>query len=248
MAKVKTKKKDKFKKSPKPRITHEINKPTFFQNYWAYILLTVVFLAVAIIRLRLLHVPLERDEGEYAYFGQLILQGIMPYDAAYNMKFPGVYFFYAFFMLLFGESVAAVHLGLLLVNLASLLFLFLILRRLSGDISAIAGAAIFGLLSATDTVLGFAGHATHFVSLAALGGFWVALLAFEKQKFRWYFLAGVLFGLAPVFKQAGAFFSLFGAFLLLLHQLIIMKSNWKLFVARFGIFVAGGVTPFLMIV
>lgn len=35
--------------------------------------------------------PLERDEGEYAYAGQLMLQGIPPYQLAYNMKLPGTY-------------------------------------------------------------------------------------------------------------------------------------------------------------
>src|SRR5262249_20001496 len=49
-------------------------------------------LLVALVRLRLADVPLERDEGEYAYAGQLILHGIPPYQQAYNMKFPGTYY------------------------------------------------------------------------------------------------------------------------------------------------------------
>ena len=49
----------------------------------------VVLALVAVGRLQLLNFPLERDEGEYAYAGQLILQGIPPYELAYNMKFPG---------------------------------------------------------------------------------------------------------------------------------------------------------------
>ena len=46
---------------------------------------------MAVVRLRLLNFSLERDEGEYAYAGQLMLQGIPPYELAYNMKFPGTY-------------------------------------------------------------------------------------------------------------------------------------------------------------
>ncbi len=42
------------------------------------------------IRWHLREMPLERDEGEYAYAGQLVLQGIPPYQLAWNMKFPGV--------------------------------------------------------------------------------------------------------------------------------------------------------------
>jgi hypothetical protein len=39
---------------------------------WAIVLL--VILLAAMVRIRLLETPLERDEGEYAYNGQLLLQ------------------------------------------------------------------------------------------------------------------------------------------------------------------------------
>ena len=69
----------------------------------AWISLAVITLGLVItIRLRLLGIPLERDEGEYAYAGQLMLQGIPPYKLAYNMKFPGTYAAYALIMALFG--------------------------------------------------------------------------------------------------------------------------------------------------
>src|SRR6266478_1003788 len=54
-----------------------------------WILLAVVIAVVVFIRIHLLAIPLERDEGEYAYAGQLMLQGIAPYKLAYNVKFPG---------------------------------------------------------------------------------------------------------------------------------------------------------------
>ena len=54
---------------------------------WALGLLALLILATAGIRLRLLGIPLDRDEGEYAYFGQLLLQGVLPYTQAYNFRF-----------------------------------------------------------------------------------------------------------------------------------------------------------------
>jgi len=53
-------------------------------------LVTVVAVVVlaAIVRLRPADIPLERDEGEYAYAAQLILQGVPPYALAGNLKFP----------------------------------------------------------------------------------------------------------------------------------------------------------------
>ena len=72
--------------------------------WWA--LATIVFTLVVAIRIRLLGIPLERDEGEYAYAGQLILQGIPPYKLAYNMKFPGTYAAYALIMSIFGQTIS----------------------------------------------------------------------------------------------------------------------------------------------
>ena len=96
--------------------------------WWA--LATIVFTLVVAIRIRLLGIPLERDEGEYAYAGQLILQGIPPYKLAYNMKFPGTYAAYALIMSIFGQTIHAIHLGLLLINAATIALIFFLGRRL----------------------------------------------------------------------------------------------------------------------
>lgn len=48
-----------------------------------------MILFFSLIRVRLLNFPLERDEGEYAYSGQLMLQCIAPYQLAYSMKLSG---------------------------------------------------------------------------------------------------------------------------------------------------------------
>src|SRR5215472_10880401 len=75
----------------------------------AILLSVVVFFAGA--RYRLRETPLERDEGEYAYFGQLMLEGVPPYQLAYDIKLPGTYAAYAMIMALFGESSAGIHSG-----------------------------------------------------------------------------------------------------------------------------------------
>src|SRR5437764_11931410 len=92
---------------------------------WIALFAAVCFIC-ALVRIRLLDLPLERDEGEYAYAGQLMLHGIAPYKLAYNMKFPGTYCAYAVIMLSFGQTIRGIHLGFHVVNLANLaLFLFL---------------------------------------------------------------------------------------------------------------------------
>ncbi|HKQ67456.1 MAG TPA: hypothetical protein VJZ73_20725, partial [Methylomirabilota bacterium] len=73
---------------------------------WAWASVAAVVLAAALIRLRLLEVPLDRDEGEYAYFGQLLLAGVPPYAAAYNLKLPGIYAAYALILGALGQTTA----------------------------------------------------------------------------------------------------------------------------------------------
>src|SRR5438105_14308698 len=82
----------------------------------SWILVGLALLFVVVVRVRLREMPLERDEGEYAYAGQLMLQGIPPYKEAYNMKLPGTYAAYALIMALFGQTPSAIHLGLALLS------------------------------------------------------------------------------------------------------------------------------------
>jgi 4-amino-4-deoxy-L-arabinose transferase-like glycosyltransferase len=173
-------------------------------------MLGLIILFVIFVRVRLLDVPLERDEGEYAYMGQLILQGVPPYSEAYNMKLPGTNLMYALIMSVFGQSTRGIHAGLMITNCAAILLVFLLGRRIMNDSAALAAAASYAVLSLDPSVYGFAAHATHFVVLPALAGT-LLLISGPKNGGRVaYFWSGVLFGLAFVMKQPGIFFLLFG--------------------------------------
>src|SRR6478736_1988444 len=87
-----------------------------FVRHRAWLIVGLTILLVLTIRVRLRQMPLERDEGEYAYAGQLILQGVPPYKEAYNMKLPGTYAAYAVIMAVFGQTTRGIHLGLIATN------------------------------------------------------------------------------------------------------------------------------------
>ena len=175
-----------------------------------YTCLAVILLFVTLVRYRLLGLSLERDEGEYALMGQLILKGIPPYEMAYSMKLPGTYYLYALFMAVFGQSATGIHLGLLVVNLASILLVFFIGKKLLNETAALFAAASFALLSLSPGCFGFAAHATHFNALFGLCGL-LALLQYAERP-NWFRLAvsGFCFGLAFVMKQQAVFLMLFG--------------------------------------
>lgn len=195
-----------------------------------WLVLGLTLLLVITVRVRLRATPLERDEGEYAYAGQLMLQGVPPYKEVYNMKLPGTYAAYAVIMAILGQTPSAIHLGLLAVNVASILLIFLLGRRLLDTAAGLAAAVSFALLSLSPSVLGLAGHATHFIALFAVAGMLLLLYAcpLEVPSFAgsgppglWLsrssvlFASGLLLGLAFLMKQHGAFFGLLGVALLL---------------------------------
>src|SRR5882724_2618941 len=166
-----------------PLVAHNIDINGKTLRWGWSIVAVIIFGIVLAIRIRLLGIPLERDEGEYAYAGQLMLQGIPPYKLAYNMKFPGTYAAYALIMSIFGQTISGIHLGLLLVNAAAVALVFLLGRKLMNSTAGIAAAASYAVLSVSPSVLGFAGHATHFVMLPVLSGTLLLFNHSDRQTF-----------------------------------------------------------------
>jgi hypothetical protein len=214
--------------------------------YW--ILLGIILLIVICVRIRLLGIPLERDEGEYAYCGQLLLQMVPPYKAAYTMKLPGACFFYALIMSAFGQTIKGIHLGLLFVNCLSIIFLFLIARKLLNPRAALIAAGSFAILAVSPTVLGFAAHATHFMVLAALAGAWLLLVCLENGRLILFGASGFLFGMAFLMKQQGIFFPLWGGFLILQAGLGSKPMKTKAMLQRLLSFSTGALVPLLAVV
>ncbi len=210
-----------------------------------WVLASAVFGLTLAIRIRLLGIPLERDEGEYAYAGQLMLQGIPPYELAYNMKFPGTYAAYALLMSIFGQTITGIHLGLLLVNAATVALVFLLGRKLMNSTAGIAAATSYAVLSVSPSVLGFAGHATHFVILPVLGGAFLLVSQWDRQSFGRLFASGLLLGLALLMKQPAIFFVLFGAIYLAFRD-IRRGLALKKVLQRNLIFDAGVILPFAL--
>jgi hypothetical protein len=209
---------------------------------WWILGLAVLALTLAI-RIRLLPIPLERDEGEYAYAGQLMLQGIPPYKLAYNMKLPGTYAAYALIMAIFGQTITGIHIGLLLVNAATVVLIFFLGRRLVNSIAGIAAAASYAVFSVSPSVLGSAGHATHFVVLPVIGGTLLLLNHSDRQTFGRLFASGLLFGLGLLMKQPAFFFPLFGALYLFLKD-IRAELHFKKILLRTLVFGTGVILPF----
>ncbi len=217
------------------------SQPLAGARFLPWVLVALAILFVAAIRLRLLQIPLERDEGEYAYAGQLLLQGIPPYKLAFNMKFPGTYAAYAVIMAVFGQTIGGIHLGFLLLNAGTIVLVFLLGRRLLTTAAGVAAGAAYALLSVDPGVLGTQAHATHFVVAAALGGTVLLLRAVDTGRSATLFWSGLLYGVAVLMKQHGILFAVFALLFLLTNHLARPREARTSLLRKLALF-CGGVT------
>lgn len=188
------------------------------ERYLHWVLLALVLLAAAALRYGLMDQPLERDEGEYALAGQLLLDGTPPYVDVYNMKLPGIYGMYAAILAAFGQTPQGIHIGLLLANLATIVAVFLLGRHLMGVGGALIAAASFAILSTGQPVLGMHGHAEHFVILFSIPGLLMLLRDAGGQERRRLIVAGVLLGTGVMMKQHGSAFLILAAVMVPLSE------------------------------
>ncbi|MBI4025574.1 MAG: hypothetical protein HY360_11385 [Verrucomicrobia bacterium] len=223
--------------------------------------LGLVILGAWAVRMHLADMPLERDEGEYAYMAQLMLQGAPPYTEAYAMKMPGIYAAYALILSVFGATDSGIRWGLILMNAATALVIFLIGRRLacstladdsadrvSGDTVGLWAAATYAVSSLSPSVLGITANAEHFVVLPAMIGLF--LMTIPPRGWR-LFVAGVFLGVAACMKQQGFAFTLLGLFCALTRRvapLATVKSGKRFSHAGFiavngALYVAGAALP-----
>jgi 4-amino-4-deoxy-L-arabinose transferase-like glycosyltransferase len=121
------------------------------------------------------------------------------------MKFPGTYAAYALIMSIFGQTITGIHLGLLLVNAATITLIFFLGRRLVNPTARIAAAISYAVLSVSPSVLGLAGLAAHFVMLPVLGGALLLVNQPDRQSLGRLFVSGLLFGLGLLMKQPAFF-------------------------------------------
>jgi hypothetical protein len=206
--------------------------------------LLVVVGAVVALRLAVADVPLERDEGEFAYMGQLILGGETPYLAAANMKLPGAYYAYAAILGLLGETPFAIRVGLLAVNLLAIVLVYRLGAVLLDEVAGAAAAVAYSVLSLDPSVLGFVAKAEHFVVPPLLGGLIVLVGGPVPRPWTRLVFAGLLLGVAVVMKQHAAVFVAFGV---LWSAGTELRSGWRAAARGAALLAGAALAPFAVV-
>jgi hypothetical protein len=176
--------------------------------------------ALLLVRLPSVVQPAGGDQGIYAYIGQSILKGEVPYRDAWDQKPPGVHLTYAAMLGLWRNDSVVAATDLVVAALVAVLLVPLG-RRLTGRQGAGQAAAIVFLLLGDPSFqrlggLWVRGQAETFIALAVTAAMLAAFAAAdaggdrgrERAAFGWSALAGMLCGAAFVYKYNAGLFSL----------------------------------------
>jgi hypothetical protein len=150
-----------------------------------------------------------RDEGEYAYIGQEILRGAVPYRDVYNQKTPFVFFFFAGVQGLFGPGVTALRIATTVYGLATTVVLYALARMLFGRPAAVGTVVAFVMMTFDQCGILHQSSTEFFMLLWMSLGLLFWYLGWEKGKSWMILCAGVAAGLCYLTKQTGAVLLIF---------------------------------------
>ena len=222
--------------------------PNRYTKYLPYLFFALVLSVTVYVRIRLISVPLERDEGEFAYTGQLLLKGFPPFTHSYTMKLPGVSVAYALIMEIFGHSPAGIHEGLLVVNLLTVAALWSLACRIFHRCAALAACSSYAFMSLSSRVLGVFAQAEHFLVLFSVTGFALLLRYLDSGRFALLPACGLLFGLAFIMKQHAAPMIAFAVLYLLYRRRKKDASDMQKVAGESAVFLLSACIPYLLVV
>ncbi len=210
--------------------------------------LAVLLIIVVIIRLNFLDFPFERDEGLYAYFASLLLEGQLPYEAFYDPKPPGLFYTYAFIMAIFGKTDIGLHTGFLLINTVTIVFLFLASKKLWNSIAALFSSASFAILSLGPHVGGLSVLSEHLVVFWLCLALYLLIKATQDKLPKLVYLSAIAFGLSFFVKQNGAFFIVAAGLYLIYYLKWVDKKSWAFTIKQAFVFGILTLFPTLLLV
>ncbi|MCK6455628.1 MAG: glycosyltransferase family 39 protein [Phycisphaerae bacterium] len=168
------------------------------------VVLTLTVAVFLVSRAMTIRLPLERDEGEYAYIAQRMLLGELPYRDVFNQKPPGVFLAYLPVVALFEPSVVAIHLTLAVCSLVTMIGVFVLVRELFNRVAAAFAVLVFAILSIEPTWLATAANTEQFMLLPMVWSAVFAQRAVTSASRRAWLFCGALAAAACFCKQVAA--------------------------------------------
>jgi 4-amino-4-deoxy-L-arabinose transferase-like glycosyltransferase len=206
---------------------------------WHLIQLGLVVLFAIVVRWQLREIPFERDEGLYAYFGHLLLDGAKPYIDFYEMKLPGLYYCYAIAIAIFGYSHSGIHIAFIVVNIVSILCIYETARRLMDKAAGVIAAASFALLSLSPHLSGFTAQSEHLVAMFTAAALLLMVMCVQTDKLVLALVCGLVMACGLFVKQTALFLAFFVGLGIIGRDLLQRPCNWRGAVQKGALYIAG---------
>jgi len=175
-------------------------------------------------------IPQGRDSGIFAYTGQVIREGGLPYRDAWDNKPPGVYYIDALAFVLFGPNRWALWLiETLTVFLTGWLLYWLLSQIFSSRLVVWTGTLSMVLLTRHPILV----EDTNFTEVDALlpqmACYLAGYLFLINPRHRWGFLIGASLGIAFLIKQTtvGVAFMFIPALVISRHPVVYSPRRWN---------------------
>jgi 4-amino-4-deoxy-L-arabinose transferase-like glycosyltransferase len=162
-----------------------------------------LFVIVIALRAPLFDLPLERDEGEYAYIAWRLAAGETPYLDWFDQKPPGAFLAYRLALALPGDPIVAIRAVAALFCAGSVLALLGLARALFGAVAGVAAALLLAFLSADPMLQGPIANTEIFMVpwIVAAALLTLRMLGAERPPLATAVAIGLALGIATAFKQ-----------------------------------------------
>jgi hypothetical protein len=162
-----------------------------------------VGLLVIAIRAPLMDLPLERDEGGYAYIAWRMTQGETPYLDWFDQKPPGIFAVYRVALSLADDSIVAIRAVAAVFSAVSSIALFYLVRALLGVGAGLMSSLLLAFLLADPMIQGSIANTELFMLPGIIVATWLVLRAIDSEKtpIAASLAAGLSIGIAITFKQ-----------------------------------------------
>jgi len=205
------------------------------KKFFPVIFIAAIAAAVMFMRLRFISLPLDNDEGTYAYIANFMNSHYMPYRDIFDHKPPFIYFIYSAAMDLFGRDAYAIRFFAAVYVAAAAAAVFMAASRIKGGFSKYAAALFFTACQGSVMLQGINANTETFLCLPlALAAYFAAKGADEKP----FMLAssGFMLGTACLIKETAA-----PVFILVFIYMAVKKYPLK----KMFFFTAGFILPFI---
>jgi hypothetical protein len=183
----------------------------------AALLLGGAFALAILLRSQIAAIPLERDEGEYAYIGQRWLQGDVPYRDTFDQKPPGAFAAYACILCVFAPSATVIHWCIQVYSLATIACVFWLGRMLYSTTVGFYAACLCAFLTTSASLLGNSANTEQFMILPITAAMLSLIRAVDRNSPGFAVVSGMLLAGAMLFKQVAFLNFVFSGVYLLIY-------------------------------